>query len=223
MKKTTAASISRQEQDKEWACILQSSRSTSKRRAASSGIYHRYQKGLVFYFLKSIGIGANELDAQDMMVSTMEKTFSRIKQYHPSKGAFSTWVYSIAKNTLIDHKRASRSVDVFSIDAVNDQRGLNERFANQDSAPEFYLTCPNIIPSDNVQRQQSHQIVRQVVEAIKNRVQREVIKLRFFDELSYEEIAEKTSLPLNTVKIHILRGKEKIKEKLEHRLEMRIA
>jgi RNA polymerase sigma factor (sigma-70 family) len=221
--KKTAASISRQEQDKEWACILQSSRSTSKRRAASSGIYHRYQKGLVFYFLKSIGIGANILDAQDLTIATLEKTFGCIKKYHPSKGAFSTWVYSIALNTLIDHKRASRSVDVFSIDAVNDQRGLNERFANQDSAPEFYLTCPDIIPSDNVQRQQSHQIVREVVEAIKNKNEREVIKLRFFDELSYKEVAERTGIPLNTVKIHILRGQEKLKEQLERKLELRIA
>ncbi len=111
------------------------------------------------------------------------------RSYSPEY-TFGQWVYTIARNTFIDFVR--RRQDDLSID---------ERFtAPASSSPT---------PEERFINLQQRTQIEGYLERLSPRY-RQLIVLRFFDELSYEEIAAKLSLPLGTVKTQIHRAREQM-------------
>ena len=71
-------------------------------------------------------------------------------------------------------------------------------------------------PEESIILQQKHAMLREVVANLKPRY-RELIEMRYFDELSYEEISEKLDIPLGTVKAQLFRSRELLYEMLKER------
>ncbi len=69
------------------------------------------------------------------------------------------------------------------------------------------LQSPGLDPEEKFIKEQRAKLMREVLEKI-NPKYRMLIELRFFDELSYEEIADQTKLPLGTVKAQLFRAKD---------------
>lgn len=206
-----AIKVGRREQYKVWAKTMVSSTSASKRREASNGIYKAFFDPLTYWFTRNVGTSSDIRDPEDLTLQTLEKAFSKIKLYDPSCAEFSTWIFKIALNCLIDSKRASNKVDVVSVDAINYHK-LN---AHGDDSDMFELPSNDRTPLDEVSSAQRAQILRQAVDSMKNKTERMVIRMLYFDELRYEEIAEKTGMPLGSVKVAIFRGKHSLKMKLD--------
>jgi len=106
--------------------------------------------------------------AEDLTSQTFFKALRGMTDYKQSKGQFSSWLYCIAKNTLVDHYRASKN----NLD-INALWGLS--------------TKEDLVSSAEIKEQ-----IRQVAEALikLNEEQREIIMLRVWDGLSYKEISE---------------------------------
>jgi RNA polymerase sigma-70 factor (ECF subfamily) len=146
-------------------------------------LFTRYREALLHLFEQRLG---SKDTASDLLQETFIKVYLHIDSYSPNF-TFGQWVYTIARNTLVDYLR--RRADNISIDG---------KFR----APAS--TTPTPEESVIISQRKAH------FEASLNELSedyRQIIEMRFLDEYSYEEIAEKLGKPINTVKTQIRRAK----------------
>ena len=149
-------------------------------------LFTRHRDMIYAMLLKYAG---NCDDVDDLMQEAFMKAYLKIGLYDP-KYDFGAWIYTIARNTFVDFERTRKSV------ALNPENSpLENSTAQQTSAPtpEEYI----------INAQQRAQIERYI--AMLPEDYRRLFELRFIDEYSYEEIAEKLDMKLGTVKTRIFR------------------
>ena len=153
----------------------------------------RYKDSIYFLLLKMVH---NEDDANDLTIEAFGKAFSNLSKYTP-EFAFSTWLYKIALNNSIDFIRKKKVETLSLFELKEGEQGQSFRIDVQSSAPD---------PEESYIKKQRNKLLRAVIEKISPKY-RVLIELRYYDELSYEEIAEETGLPLGTVKAQLFRAK----------------
>ncbi len=165
-----------------------------KDQKAFTGLMDRYRDSIFFMLLKMVN---NRDDAEDLTIEAFGKAFNRLHQYTPNY-AFSTWLFKIATNNCIDFLRKKKK-NVLSID---------NRLENEDGdAFMIELKSENRNPEEEAIREQKIQLMRSVVGRLKPRYQT-LIELRYFKEMSYDEIATELDLPLGTVKAQLFRARD---------------
>jgi len=155
-------------------------------------LFKRYKDAIFFMLLKMVN---NKNDAEDLTFEAFGKAFRNIKQYSP-KYAFSTWLFKIASNNCIDFLRKKKG-NTISIDGRDDSD--NER--------TIPLESNTLNPEQEFIKDQKAKIMRNEVGRLKERYRR-LIELRYFEEFSYEEIAQELNLPIGTVKAQLFRARE---------------
>ena len=150
-------------------------------------LFRRYSDSIRRLFVLRTGNGD---DADDLLQETFVKVFINIHRYS-AEYTFGQWIYTIARNTFIDFTRKRQ-----------DDLPLDERYAIpvESSSPTPEERVINI-----QQRWQLDGYMARMSDDY-----RRLIELRFFDELSYEEIAQKLGIPLGTVKTRIHRARERL-------------
>jgi RNA polymerase sigma-70 factor (ECF subfamily) len=162
--------------------------------AAYAELMDRYRESVYFMLLKMI---KNSDDAEDLTIEAFGKAFNRLEQYSPSY-AFSTWLFKIASNNCIDFIRKKR-VYLTSMDHA---------YANSDGdSVRIDVESNTLDPEEEIIKDQKVIMMRLVVSKLKPRY-RELIEKRYFEELSYEEIAKEMDLPLGTVKAQLFRARD---------------
>ena len=154
---------------------------------------------MTFYWPTIEGFFAMKLsskeDVEDLSIATFSKAFDKIKSYNSSY-AFSTWIQTIATNSLIDFFRKKEQKTI-SIDAdVKNEKGNPHEIEDLDTNPELIF----------IQQQKTKQLFS-LVEKLKPHY-RELIVLRYLEELSYDEIAQKLNIPLGSVKANLFRARD---------------
>jgi RNA polymerase sigma-70 factor (ECF subfamily) len=139
----------------------------------------------------------NETDAEDITIETFSKAFDKIATYN-SEYQFNTWLIAIAKNVHIDLLRKKKS-SLF-IDITDEEDDIAYGIADDSPSAE-----DQIITEQNLNR------LLQFIKQLKPAYQ-EVIQMRYFQEMSYQEIADELNEPLNNVKIKLLRAKKLLAE-----------
>ena len=134
----------------------------------------------------------NETTAEDITIETFSKAFDKLSSYNP-EFQFNTWLIAIAKNVHIDLLRKKRTNLFIEITDEEDQQAYN-----------IADTTPSA--EDELITEQNLSQLLQFIKELKP-IYQEVIQLRYFQELSYQEIADKTGDPLPNVKIRLLRAK----------------
>lgn len=144
----------------------------------------------------------NETDAEDITLVTFAKAFDKITTYN-SEFQFNTWLISIAKNVHIDLLRKKKStLHITSSEQENDQ------------AYKVADTTPSA--EDSLIIEQNLSQLLQYIKELKPHYQ-EVIQLRYFQELSYQEISNQLNEPLNNIKIKLLRAKKLLAEIIKNK------
>ena len=127
--------------------------------------------------------------AEDLTSETFIKAMEKINTYHASKAAFKTWLYQIARNTVTDHYRKHRSMsdidDVWDLDS-----GANVE--------------------DSVQSSLSYQRLQKHLKKLKP-AQREILQMRFWQDMSYREIAQTLGKTESAVKMTTARAVEHLR------------
>jgi RNA polymerase sigma-70 factor (ECF subfamily) len=168
---------------------------------AYAELMDRYRDAIYYMLLKMVN---NKNDAEDLTIEAFGKAFKNIEQYTP-KYAFSTWLFKIATNNCIDFIRKQKG-NLISIDQAEEDNDM--------SAPPLHSS--NLDPEEDMIKNQRVDLMRDVVDKLKPRY-RNLIKLRYFQEYSYEEIAQELDLPLGTVKAQLFRARELLYNILKNR------
>lgn len=169
--------------------------------AAFATLMERYRESIYFMMMKMV---RNQDDADDLTIEAFGKAFSRLDQYSPSF-AFSTWLFKIASNNCIDFIRKKRikltSMDTGYTNDDGESVSIDARSLTRD-------------PEETIIHNQKVKHMRQLVSKLKPRY-RELIEKRYFEELSYEEIADELNLPLGTVKAQLFRARDFLAQMME--------
>ena len=150
------------------------------------------------YFMLYEKVGDQEL-AKDLTIEALGKAFRKLHMYTPDY-TFSTWLYTVARNNCIDYLRKHK-LPTISIDKMMlDEDGKRNTFDLKSKDPN---------PESVMIKKQRIAILRQIVDQLKPKY-RDLVKLRYFKELSYEEIATLLEIPLGTVKAQLHRSREQL-------------
>ncbi|MGA8086297.1 MAG: sigma-70 family RNA polymerase sigma factor [Terracidiphilus sp.] len=161
----------------------------------------RYQHRLLRYLLFLTG---NREMAEDMFQEVWMRVLTRGGQFN-GKARFETWLFTIARNLVIDQrrKRTMSSLDEMFEAGGDDDKPMTFEVADREPGPFDRVA--------NVEdREQISTALLQL-----DTLYREVLVLRFHEDLSLEEIAKVTRAPLSTVKSRLYRGMASIKPHLE--------
>ena len=154
----------------------------------------RYKKPVYHMILKMV---RNVDDAEDLTIEAFAKAFKNLHKFKKDF-TFSTWLFRIATNNTIDFIRKKR-LNTMSLDtSFKDDSGESVTIDVEDK---------NLNPQEEAIKSQKIELVRMFVTKLPAKYQR-LVKLRYFDELSYEEIAKELQAPLGTVKAQLHRARE---------------
>jgi RNA polymerase sigma-70 factor, ECF subfamily len=162
-------------------------------------LMRKYEKKIFSFVIRMV---RNEEVAIDLTQDFFIKVFNVLDKYN-FEYKFSTWAYRICYNLVIDHIRKNQA-QVSSLD--------DESISAKDM-----LSSENVNSDDgfkNLSREETRVYVWKLVELIAPKY-RELILLRYIQDLKYEEIAEITALPVGTIKNRIFKAKEILKQEME--------
>jgi len=173
------------------------------RRALETGDPEAYNKLMKLYrdpiyFMLYEKINNQEV-AKDLTIEALGKAFHKLHLYTPDF-AFSTWLYTVARNHCIDYLRKNKLPTVSIEKMIVDDKGKRN---------SFDIVSKELDPSEKLEKKQRVAILRRIIQKLKPKY-RDLVKLRYFKELSYEEISEIQNIPLGTVKAQLHRSREQL-------------
>ena len=168
---------------------------------AKQGDQTAYAKLLVYYrdslFFMMKKMVSNNGDAEDLTIEAISKAFKMLDEYTP-KFAFSTWLFKIATNHCIDFMRKQNKHKTLSIDEGFDNDTFNKTRTIKSQTPD---------PEEKMIEGQKGKLIKTIISNL-NPDYQEIIRLKYYEGLSYIEISEKLEIPLGTVKARLYRSKD---------------
>ncbi|MBU1045912.1 sigma-70 family RNA polymerase sigma factor [Patescibacteria group bacterium] len=153
-------------------------------------LIERYEEKIRRYARKFL---SNKEDTDDIIQTVFIKAYVNIQSFD-IKRKFSSWLYRIAHNELVNHLRKRRFFSSFNFDV--------------------FLPHSIRLRDNETDREVNYQEMRTIIEKCLNRLEmkyREVIIFYYLEELSYQEIADILQLPISTIGVRLSRGREKLK------------
>jgi RNA polymerase sigma-70 factor (ECF subfamily) len=166
-----------------------------------SELVGRYQSRLVNYLFRLV---RNSDDAHDLAQEVFVRVYQALDRFDPSY-RFSTWLFRVAQNAAIDQIRRRR----FRMVPIGPQE--DDGSGNPQRGVELEDEGPSAL--DTMERKEREAEVRAAIETLPWEY-RELIVLRHYGELAYDEIAETKSMPLGTVKNKLFRARQMLKSRL---------
>ncbi|OWR29167.1 RNA polymerase subunit sigma-24 [Saccharibacillus sp. O23] len=162
-----------------------------------SVLMRRYQRKILaftYYMLKGAGLGHL---AEDVSSETFYKAFKSLQSFREVEASFSTWLYTIARNTALSELRRHRAASV----PLEDGEFVAD--ASTDAVPEQALL-----------RNEQVGMVRSAIDNLPEK-QRAALILREYDQMDYQEIARILGQSISSVKSLLFRARLSIKNQLE--------
>ncbi|GJM59781.1 MULTISPECIES: RNA polymerase sigma factor [Persicobacter] len=161
---------------------------------AYADLMKRYKKPVYHIILKMI---RNVDDAEDLTIEAFAKAFKNLHKFKKDY-TFSTWLFRIATNNAIDFIR-KKKLDTLSIESTyKDDNGETVGIEVRDGS---------LNPQEEAIKSQKIELVQMFVTKLPPKYQR-LVRLRYFQELSYDEIAKELGSPLGTIKAQLHRARE---------------
>lgn len=162
-----------------------------------SELMRRYQRKIlafVYHMLKSSNM---ELLAEDLCSETFYKAFRSLHSFREVDASFSTWLYTIARNTVLSELRKQRSGNL-----PLEESGI------------VPVAPPEIAPEQAILRSERVSMVRDAINNLPEK-QRSALILREYDQLDYQEIADILGQTVSSVKSLLFRARSSVKIQLE--------
>lgn len=139
----------------------------------------------------------DEYEAEDITIEAFSKAFDKIESFDENY-SFSTWLIAISKNIQIDKTR-KKNASIYS-QTMDASKEHIQKIADHSPTPE-----------DKLIKEQNLAELLQYIKQLKPHYQ-EVINLRYFQEMSYNEISKNLQEPLSNVKVRLLRARKLLAE-----------
>ncbi len=158
---------------------------------AFSILHNRYQQGLKLYINRYVQ--AKE-DIEDICIISFQKAFNQLSTFNKNN-KFSTWLYTIARNTAFDHQNKEIVRGKLERQDISNDKGMT-----------LEIVDDSISPEDDIINLQDHELLIKSIEGLPD-LYRDVAQKCFIENLGYKEISQSLNIPLNTIKTRISRAK----------------
>lgn len=167
----------------------------NQNREAYKELFSRYQKKLFTYVCHLVG---NKEETEDILQNVFSKTYKSIEHFDTSR-KFSSWIYRIAHNEAVNFLKRKSKRYMVSWEDVTTSKDKLDTATNEEP------------PEEKWAHQEITKEIDDAMERLPKKYQ-QVLKLRYFQEHSYEDISEILGKPVNTVGTLINRAKKKLLE-----------
>jgi RNA polymerase sigma factor (sigma-70 family) len=167
---------------------------------AYSRLVNKYRNSMIFRFR---GMVNNEDDAFELTQEAFAKMVANLEKFDETNAAFSTWLFKMTRNIFVDFLRKKRE----HVTSLSDLATYDD----ENNVTEFNISARDKTPDEIILTKERNLAMKNILNKMDKPELLKVIKMRYFDELSYEEIAEKTGKPLGTVKVYMKRAKESLR------------
>lgn len=183
----------------DWKLVQKAIRKRDQK--AYAELMGRYRDSIFFMMLKMV---KDKDDADDLTIEAFAKAFKSLEQYVPDF-AFSTWLFKIATNNCIDFIRKKKQA--ISIDRIYETPDGEQILIEPKSE--------QLNPEEKIMKKQKIRLMQSVVQKLRPQY-RMLVEMRYFQELSYEEIAQQLEIPIGTVKAQLYRARDLLYQILQH-------
>lgn len=163
-------------------------------------MFDKYRIKLVWFLMK---MNNDSKESEEIADEAFVKAFFEIEKYDKEKAGFSTWLFTIGRNIMIQNLKN------------------NSKFQSIEQEYEGAKLSDFLASDDNIYNKEKEVIEAKKVQMIKNEISNlppkysTVLKMRELDGLTYAQIADVLDLNINTVKSQIKQGRELLVKKLE--------
>jgi len=178
--------------------LIETIKNGSKRESnkAFEALYLKYYSPVLFNLSRKM----NSTDAEDVTAELFSKLHKKIEMYDEKSAAFNTWLFTLTRNAFIDFLR-KRKLNTVDLENQTDDEGHPRIIEFID---ENILT-----PDQVIIRKEKSDLLKSIIEnTLKKPELKNLIIMRYFDELSYDEMAKELGVPLGTVKAQLHRAKK---------------
>lgn len=170
---------------------------------AFSIIMDRYEKKLLSYISKKTNLSVE--DAENLLQDIFIKVYKKLNYYNSSY-TFNAWIYKIAYNAILDNYKKKDKWNHVSLDLNIDEEWNNSLLD--------LIEDKNANIEDNLKKQELNKKIFEIINSLDEKY-KEVIILKYMEDLKYEEISDVLKIPYNTVGTLINRAKKQIKQLVE--------
>jgi len=168
---------------------------------AYDGLMRKYRKSVYYLALKMVN---HAEDAEDITQEAFTKAFSSLESFD-ARFAFSTWLFRIATNCSIDFLRRQKMRTLSLHTTIHHEDGAEHVMEIRDHG---------LVPDEVYFKQQRKEYMQMAVSQLPERYQ-SLVQLRYFQEMSYEEVAAQMQIPIGTVKAQLHRARELLNDALK--------
>ncbi|BAU28879.1 RNA polymerase sigma-70 factor (ECF subfamily) [Aneurinibacillus soli] len=161
-------------------------------------LIQRYERRILAFILHMLKSYHMENLAEDLTQETFYKAFRSLHSFRDAEATFSTWLYTIARNTVVSELRKSRNSEVY----LEDSNEQPDRVADMR------------LPEAELLRTERVHLVREAINRLPEK-QRTALILREYEQLDYKEIADILDSTVSSVKSLLFRARTSIKQQLE--------
>ena len=154
--------------------------------------YKKYYPKLIYYTSKMCG---DQQKAEDITIESFMTAFEKIDKYEREKAQFSTWLFTIARNILLQDIKSSKKT--ISIDTEYDEEGTTLKDFIQEETNDTHIQDVN---------QRKAEIMKEHISNLKDPYKR-VIEMREIKKMAYKDIADELGKNLSTIKSQIRNGR----------------
>lgn len=162
-----------------------------------SSLMERYQKKILSFIYQMLRSAKLELMAEDLCSETFYKAYRSLHSFREVDASFSTWLYTIARNTVLSELRKHKSAHM----SLDDSAYIPA--APSEAAPEQTLL-----------RNEKVTMVREAINNLPEK-QRSALILREYDGMDYQEIASILGQTVSAVKSLLFRARASVKTQME--------
>jgi len=187
---------------------------------AFNKLFKKYYSYMFFHFKK---YNQNEDITNELIIDTFLKVFKKIESFDEKKVLFSTWIFNIAKNVFVDKFREQkRDILKFSENVEDYVKNCFDNKANRiaEGTPNncrkiiLEISCKETPEKTLIVKERNKKICT-IIDKMQNKEYANLIKMRFFEGLSYKDISIITNKPIGTTKARIHRAKAELKKQFE--------
>lgn len=174
-----------------------------KAERAFSTLFNKYHDMLMFHYRRLI---RDEEIVKEILLDAFMKMSKNINRFDEGAAAFSTWLFKLTHNLFIDEMRKKKDAAIL----LTDMATINE----DTGTIEYDIPSPDKNPEMKLLGKEKAKRIRDIIGKMEDEEYARIIKLRFFDGLTYEEISKAVDKPLGTVKAILFRAKKVLKQDL---------
>ncbi len=160
-------------------------------------LVNRYEKKLSRYVRRLYGLSSECIE--DVLQEAFIKIYVNLNDYDPSY-SFSSWAYRITHNETVNYLRKNKKVTIVPLETDDEE-----------SANLIDILKSEIDVAKEVSRKDIAERIRKAISMLPDKY-REVLVLRYMEDMDYKEISDILRMPMGTVATTINRAKEKFKQ-----------